>query len=179
MSKETTYCKTLTEVANKLQIPYTALYKHKHRPELTKTARGYNLKKITEYLDEQENIREEEEKAQSLLGAEDELLEKSIKLEHAKLKCRLLELQILQKENNLIDVNTVIETRTKEISRLKKGLIEMTKQLPIECKNADEDTIRLKVTEAVNKIIADLAELIADDWCNGDEEPQEELEELE
>lgn len=178
MSKEPTYCKTLTDVANMLQIPYTALYKHKHRPEFTKSARGYNLKKITQYLDEQEQIREEEEKTQSLLGTEEELLEKSIKLEHARLKCRLLELQILQKENNLIDVNTVIETRTKEISRLKKGLIGMTKQLPIECKECDQDTIRLKVTEAVNKIIADLAELIAGDWCN-DEEPEEELEELE
>lgn len=59
MDKEKkTYCKTLTEVANTLNIPYTALYKHKHRPELTKTARGYNLKRITQYLDEQEQIRE-------------------------------------------------------------------------------------------------------------------------
>jgi hypothetical protein len=59
MSKEhNTYCKTLTDVANMLNMPYTALYKHKHRPELTKTARGYNLKKIAQYLDEQEQIRE-------------------------------------------------------------------------------------------------------------------------
>lgn len=142
MSKETTFVKTLTEVAAMLEIPYSTLYRNKHRPEFTKTARGYNIKKILNYFDEQESIREEEEKTKSLLGAEEELLEKQIKLETARHKCRLLELQILQKENNLIDVNTVIETRTKEISRLKKGLIEMTKQLPIECKECDEDTIR-------------------------------------
>ena len=176
MSKEPTYCKTLTEVANKLQIPYTALYKHKHRPELTKSARGYNLKKITQYLDEQEQIREEEEKTQSLLGAEDELLEKSIKLEHTKLKCRLLELQILQKENNLVDVNTVLETRTKELTRLRRSLTEMVRKLPSELSNQDEATIRTRISDAVNEILADLAEYIADDWTSNEEEPITELE---
>ena len=78
--KEQTYYKTLSEVANVLQIPYTALYKHRHRPEFTKSARGYNLKKITQYLEEQEQIKEDEEKAKSLLGAEEDLLEKQIKL---------------------------------------------------------------------------------------------------
>lgn len=170
MSKEQIYCKTLTEVANKLQIPYTALYKHKHRPELTKTARGYNLQKITEYLDEQETIREEEEKAQSLLGAEDELLEKSIKLEHAKLKCRLLELQILQKEGNLVEVNSVLESRTKELTRLRRSLTDMVRKLPVELSNQDEATIRTKISEAVNDILADLSEFIADDWTNNEEE---------
>lgn len=102
---EKTYYKTLSEVATALQMPYSTLYKHRHRPEFNKTARGYNLNKITEYLNEQERIREEEEKAQNLLGAEDELLEKQIKLETARLKCRLLELQIANKEGNLVDVN--------------------------------------------------------------------------
>ena len=176
MSKEPTYCKTLTEVANKLQIPYTALYKHKHRPELTKSARGYNLKKITQYLDEQEQIREEEEKTQSLLGAEDELLEKSIKLEHAKLKCRLLELQILQKEGNLVEVDTVLETRTKELTRLRRSLTEMVRKLPTELSNQDEATIRTRISESVNEILADLAEYIADDWTSSEEEPITELE---
>lgn len=176
MSKEPTYCKTLTEVANVLQIPYTALYKHKHRPEFTKSARGYNLKKITQYLDEQEQIREEEEKTQSLLGAEDELLEKSIKLEHAKLKCRLLELQILHKEGNLVEVDTVLETRTKELTRLRRSLTEMVRKLPTELQNQDEDVIRTKISEAVNDILADLAEFIADDWTSNEEEPLTEIE---
>jgi hypothetical protein len=50
MSKS--YCKTLTDVAKELQVPYTALYKYKHRPEFSKSARGYNVQKITEFLDE-------------------------------------------------------------------------------------------------------------------------------
>lgn len=99
------YYKSLSEIASVLQISYSSLYKHRHRPEFSKTARGYNLNKISDYLNEQERIREEEEKAQSLLGAEDELLEKQLKIETARHKCRLLELQILQKEGNLIDVN--------------------------------------------------------------------------
>lgn len=173
MSKEQkTYCKTLTEVANMLNMPYTALYKHKHRPELTKTARGYNLNRITQYLDEQEQIREEEEKAQNLLGAEEELLEKQVKLEHAKLKCRMLELQILAKEGNLIDVNKVLETRTKELTRLRRTLTDMVKKLPIQLHQQNEDTIRTALNEAVNGILADLAEFIADDWAS-DEEEQE------
>ncbi len=175
MSKEPTYCKTLTDVANMLQIPYTALYKHKHRPEFTKSARGYNLKKITQYLDEQEQIREEEEKTQSLLGTEEELLEKSIKLEHARLKCRLLELQILQKEGNLVEVNTVLETRTKEITRLRRSLTDMVRKLPTELIDQDEQTIRTKVSNAVNEILADLSEFIADDWTTNEEEPLTEL----
>ena len=175
MSKEPTYCKTLTVVANMLQIPYTALYKHKHRPEFTKSARGYNLKKITQYLDEQEQIREEEEKTQSLLGTEEELLEKSIKLEHARLKCRLLELQILQKEGNLVEVNTVLETRTKEITRLRRSLTDMVRKLPTELIDQDEQTIRTKVSNAVNEILADLSEFIADDWTTNEEEPLTEL----
>lgn len=175
MSKEPTYCKTLTDVANMLQIPYTALYKHKHRPQFTKSARGYNLKKITQYLDEQEQIREEEEKTQSLLGTEEELLEKSIKLEHARLKCRLLELQILQKEGNLVEVNTVLETRTKEITRLRRSLTDMVRKLPTELIDQDEQTIRTKVSNAVNEILADLSEFIADDWTTNEEEPLTEL----
>ena len=101
----TKYKKTLTEVATVLQIPYAALYKHRHRPEFIKTERGYNVDKILNYLEEQERIKEQEEKEQSLLGAEEELLEKQVKLEHAKLKCRLLELQIKTKEGNLVEVN--------------------------------------------------------------------------
>jgi hypothetical protein len=176
MSKEQTYCKTLTEVANILQIPYTALYKHRHRPEFTKSQRGYNVKKITQYLDEQEAIKEEEERTQNLLGAEEELLEKQVKLEHARLKCRLLELQILTKEGNLIDVNTVLETRTKEITRLRRSLTDMVKHLPKELIEQDEATIRSKISDAVNGILADLSEFITDDWT--ETENEEELEEL-
>ena len=52
MSDNKTYCKSLTEVAQVLNVPYTQLYKHRHRPELNKSARGYNLKKIADYLDQ-------------------------------------------------------------------------------------------------------------------------------
>jgi hypothetical protein len=172
MSKEHTYLKTLTDVANALQVPYTALYKHKHRPEFTKSARGYNLKKITEFLNEQERIQEEEEKTKNLLGAEEELLEKQLKIETARHKCRLLELQILQKESNLVEVNTVLETRTKEIMRLKNSLTEMVKKLPIELCNQDEATIRTKISEAVNNVLSDLSEFISDDWTTNDEEEE-------
>lgn len=171
---EKTYYKTLSEVATALQMPYSTLYKHRHRPEFNKTARGYNLNKITEYLNEQERIREEEEKAQNLLGAEDELLEKQIKLETARLKCRLLELQIANKEGNLVDVNQVLETRSKEITRLRRGLTEMVKKLPNELINNDEETIRIKLSDSVNGILADLSEFITDDWSSDEENEIEE-----
>lgn len=177
MSKETTFVKTLTEVATLLEIPYSTLYRNKHRPEFTKTARGYNIKKILNYFDEQESIKEEEEKTKSLLGAEEELLEKQIKLETARHKCRLLELQIAQKEGNLVEVNTVLESRTKEIMRLKKSLTEMVKRLPVECKFAPEYEIREKLNTAVNAILSDLSEFISDDWTDTEEEPITEDEE--
>lgn len=170
MGNEQTYYKNLTEVANVLQIPYSNLYKYRHRPEFTKSTRGYNIKKITEYLNEQERIREEEERTQNLLGAEEELLEKQVKLEHTKLKCRLLELQILTKEGNLIDVNTVLETRTKELNRLRRSLTDVVRKLPVEIANTDEETIRTKLSEAVNNILADLSELITDDWSEQTED---------
>lgn len=174
MSKEQTYYKTLTDVANALQVPYTALYKHKHRPEFTKTTRGYNLKKITEFLNEQERIQEQEEKTKNLLGAEEELLEKQLKIETARHKCRLLELQILQKEGNLVDVNTVLETRTKELTRLRRSLTDMVRKLPQELVQTDQNTIRTKISEAVNAILSDLSEFISDDWTNNDDELIEE-----
>lgn len=167
------YVKSLSELANHLQIPYTQLYKHRHRPEFIKSERGYNVEKIVNYLEEQEQIREQEEREQNLLGAEEELLEKQIKLEHARLKCRLLELQIKTKEGNLVDVNYVLETRTKEITRLKRSLTEMIRTLPIELKLTDEATIRTKLSEAVNAILADLTEFITDDWIDNNEEIEE------
>lgn len=168
MSKELTYLKTLADVANALQLPYSRLYKLKHRPEFQKTARGYNVKKINAFLTEQEQIREEEEKEQSLLGAEEELLEKQIKLETARHKCRLLELQIAQKEGNLVDVNAVLETRSKELSRLRRGLQELVLRIPVETANKGEEEIRACLSAAVNVILSDLSEFIADDWSDRD-----------
>lgn len=176
MSKEPTYMKSLADVAITLQVAYSQLYKYKHRPEFAKSARGYNVKKIAQFLDEQEAIKEAEEKQQSLLGAEEELLEKQLKIETARHKCRLLELQILTKEGNLVDVNQVLETRTKELSRLKKNLTEMVRKLPIELKETDELTIRTRLSEAVNAILADLSEFIQSDWVADDDEIEEELE---
>lgn len=170
MNENKTYCKTLSDVANLLQIPYTKLYKHKHRPEFVKSSRGYNLKKISQFFIEEENRLEEEEKEKNLLDAEDELLEKQIKLETARHKCRLLELQIKQKEGNLVDVNFVLETRTKEILLLRKRLTEMVKNLPIVLKNQDEQFIRNEINNCVNEVLSDLSELIMDDWQVEEEE---------
>lgn len=178
MSKESaTYVKTLADAAKILQVPYTQLYKHKHRPEFTKGARGYNVKKIGDYLTEMETLREEEEKAQSLIGAEEELIEKQIKLETARHKCRLLELQIKQKEGNLVDVNQVIESRAKELTRLRSTLTEMVMRLPMEVQGMDEDGIRCRLSESVNAILADLSEFIQDDWEDVTDEPITEGEE--
>jgi hypothetical protein len=44
------YVKSLSELANHLQVPYTQLYKHRHRPEFIKSERGYNVEKIVNYL---------------------------------------------------------------------------------------------------------------------------------
>lgn len=159
-----TYVKTLADAAKELQVPYSQLYKHKHRPEFSKGARGYNVTKMADYLADQEAMREEEEKAQSLIGAEAELIEKQIKLETARHKCRLLELQIKQKEGNLVDVNQVIESRAKELTRLRRKLTEMVQKLPIEMKDLDEDGIRCRLSDAVNDILSDLSEFIEDDW---------------
>lgn len=174
--KQKTYYKNLTQVASVLQIPYQSLYKHRHRPEFAKSARGYNIQKISNYLEQQEAIREEEERTQNLLGAEEELLEKQVKLEHTKLKCRLLELQILTKQGNLVDVNTVLETRTKELNRLRKHLIQMVQKLPLELVNEDQNSIRTKLNESVNNMLADLSEFILDDWTEQENELELELE---
>jgi DNA-directed RNA polymerase subunit L len=83
----------------------------------------------------------------------------------------MLELQILAKEGNLIDVNKVLETRTKEITRLRRALTDIVKKLPIQLQQQDENTIRTALNDAVNGILADMAEFIADDWTSEEEEP--------
>ena len=177
MGKEKVYYKSLSQVSGALGIPYTALYRHRHRPELNKTQRGYNLNRIRQFLDEQQAIKQEEEKTKSLLGAEDELLEKQLKIETARHKCRLLELQILQKQGNLVDVNKVIQTRTKEISRLRRNLIQMVRKLPNELKNNDQDSIRIKLSQAVNGVLSDLSQFIQDNWDENNEQIEQEIEE--
>lgn len=82
----------------------------------------------------------------------------------------MLELQILAKEGNLIDVNKVLETRTKEITRLRRSLTDLVKKLPLQLQQQDENTIRTALNEAVNGILADLAEFIADDWTSEEDE---------
>lgn len=172
MNKRTTFLPSLREVSNRIGVSYQKIYNLQHRPEFQKTPRGYNLKKIETYFQEQERIKEEEEREKNLLGAEEELLEKQIKLETARHKCRLLELQIAQKEGNLIDVNFILETRTKEISRMKKHFKEMLNQMPIELQNQNENFIREKLSSRINAILEDLAEFIIDNW----EEEEIELE---
>jgi hypothetical protein len=88
----------------------------------------------------------------------------------------LLELQIKTKEGNLVEVNQVLESRTKEITRLKRGLSDMVKRLPSELKMTDENTIKTKLNEAVNDILADLSELIIDNWIDSDETELEDIE---
>lgn len=170
----TTYAKSLSDAAGILNIPYSQLYRYKHRPEFQKSARGYNVKNILQYIEEQDRIKEEEAKQEALIEQEDELIEKQIKLETARHKCRLLELQIKQKEGNLIEVDKVLETRTKEISLLRKNLSNLIQKLPIEGAGMCEDELRTLATRFVNEILADVAELISDDWeSNPDEEEEE------
>ena len=177
MEKEKKYYKSLSDISGVLGIPYTALYRHRHRPEFNKTQRGYNLNRIRQFLDEQQAIKQEEEKTKSLLGAEEELLEKQLKIETARHKCRLLELQILQKEGNLVEVNKVIQTRTKQISRLRRGLLQMVRRLPNELKNNNQDSIRIKLSQAVNGVLSDLSQFIQDNWEQNNEQIEQEIEE--
>lgn len=173
----TTYAKSLSDAAAILNIPYSQLYRHKHRPEFQKTSRGYNVKNILQYIEEQDRIKEEEAKQEALIEQEDEFIEKQIKLETAKHKCRLLELQIKQKEGNLIEVDRVLETRTKEIALLRKNLTNLINKLPVEGAGMSEDELRTLSTRFVNEILADIAELIQDDWESDSIEQEEEIDE--
>lgn len=74
-----------------------------------------------------------------------------------------------------MDVNTVLETRTKELTRLRRSLVDMVKTLPKELLEQDENTIRTRISDAVNAILADLSEFITDDWTEDNEEELEEL----
>lgn len=172
-----TYAKSLSDAASILNIPYSQLYRHKHRPEFQKSARGYNIKNILEFIEEQDRIKEEEAKQDELMQQEEEFIEKQIKLETARHKCRLLELQIKQKEGNLIEVDKVLETRTKEISLLRKNLSNLINKLPVEGAGLAEDELRTLSTRFVNEILADIAELIQDDWESDSIEQEDEIDE--
>jgi len=171
MNKKTKYVRSLSHVANELGIEYQKLYRYRHVAELKKTDKGYNVEKIRKYIEEkeEEQAREREEKEAELESCTEDLIEKQIKLETAKHKCRLLELQILQKEGNLVDVNQVLETRSKELSRLRRGLQELLTRIPAEIANKAEDEIRACLSVAINDILSDLSEFIADDWTDVDE----------
>lgn len=52
----------------------------------------------------------------------------------------------------------------------------MVKRLPSELKMTDEATIKMKLNEAVNNILSDIAELIIDNWIETDETELEEME---
>ena len=173
----TTYAKSLSDAASILNIPYSQLYRHKHRPEFQKSARGYNIKNILQFIEEQDRIKEEEAKQDELLQQEEEFIEKQIKLETARHKCRLLELQIKQKEGNLIEVDKVLETRTKEISLLRKNLSNLINKLPVEGAGMCEDALRTLATRFVNGILSDVAELIQDDWESDSIEQEDEIDE--
>jgi hypothetical protein len=66
-----------------------------------------------------------------------------------------------------------LETRTKELTRLKRSLTELIRTFPAEVKHTDESTIKSKLSEAVNAILADLTEFITDDWIDNNEEIEE------
>lgn len=158
------YVPSLSELSNRLGIPYHQLYKHKHAPELQKTHRGYDVEAVEQYITNLDTIQREEAAAEALIQSEDELLEKQIKLETARHKCKLLELEIKKKEGNLIDVQHVIETRTKEITLLKKLLTDLIKQAPKELENKTQDEISDALTHHINSILATISEFITDDW---------------
>lgn len=171
------YAKSLSEAATTLQLPYNQIYRHKHAPEFQKTSKGYNVDRIGQYIAEYDARREEEAKAESLIQSEDELIEKQIKLETAKHKCKLLELEIKKKEGILVDVNLVLETRTKEYSLLRKNLTEMVQKLPIEIAEKDEETCRIRLNEAINNVLSELSEFITDDWEDVSEAQETDIEE--
>lgn len=50
----------------------------------------------------------------------------------------------------------------------------MVKKLPNELINNDEETIRIKLSDSVNGILADLSEFITDDWSSDEENEIEE-----
>lgn len=158
------FTQSLSELSSILQIPYHQLYKHKHAPELQKTHRGYDIQQARSYIENLDTIKREEAAAEALIQSEDELLEKQIKLETARHKCKLLELEIKKKEGNLIDVNFVIESRTKEMLLLKKLLSDLIKQAPKELTNKTEEEISEVLTNHINGILSSLSELIQDDW---------------
>ena len=83
----------------------------------------------------------------------------------------MLELEIKKKEGNLIDVSHVIETRTKEITLLKKLLSDLIKQAPKTLENKSQDEISNALTQHINSILATISEFITDDWteCTDDD----------
>ena len=168
------FTQSLSELSSILQIPYHQLYKHKHAPELQKTHRGYDVEQARNYIENLDAIKREEAAAEALIQSEDELLEKQIKLETARHKCKLLELEIKKKEGNLIDVNFVIESRTKELMMLKKLLNDLIKNTPKELTNKSEEEISEALTYHINSILSSISELIQDDWQNADSDSYEE-----
>lgn len=171
MSRKKKHVKSLSDVANELGVEYQKIYRYRHVAELKKTDDGYNVENIRKFLaeKEKEQEREREEKEAELEMCTEDLIEKQIKLETAKHKCRLLELQILQKEGNLVDVNQVLETRSKELSKLRRSLQDLIIRIPTEIANMNEDEIRASLSVAVNDILSGLSEFIADDWTEPDD----------
>ncbi|MBE6314897.1 MAG: hypothetical protein E7079_08115 [Bacteroidales bacterium] len=171
MSRKSKHVKSLSDVANELGVEYQKIYRYRHVSELKKTDDGYNVENIRKFLaeKEKEQEREREENEAELEMCTEDLIEKQIKLETAKHKCRLLELQILQKEGNLVDVNQVLETRSKELSKLRRSLQDLIIRIPTEIANMNEDEIRASLSVAVNDILSGLSEFIADDWTETDD----------
>lgn len=171
MSRKKKHVKSLSDVANELGVEYQKIYRYRHVAELKKTDDGYNVENIRKFLEDKEKEleREREEKEAELEMCTEDLIEKQIKLETAKHKCRLLELQILQKEGNLVDVNQVLETRSKELSKLRRSLQDLIIRIPTEVANMNEDEIRASLSVAVNDILSGLSEFIADDWTETDD----------
>ena len=171
------YTKSLSEAASILQLPYNQVYRHKHQPAFQKTSRGYNVDKIAQYINEYDQKREEEAKAEALIQSEDELIEKQIKLETARHKCRLLELQIKQKEGNLVDVHAVIDSRAKEINLLRTSFKELINKLPQDISNKTESECRMLLSDAFKGILSNLSELRQDDWESVEEEQESSIDE--
>jgi hypothetical protein len=69
----------------------------------------------------------------------------------------------------LVDVNQVLETRSKELSKLRRSLQDLIIRIPTEIANMNEDEIRASLSVAVNDILSGLSEFIADDWTETDD----------
>lgn len=76
-----------------------------------------------------------------------------------------------------MDVNLVLESRTRVYFLLRKNLIVMVRKLPIEIAQKDEEMCRICLNVAINNVLNELSEFITDDWKDVSSELETEMDE--